>query len=186
MAIGNLGRHLGLAAIAAAALALAACTSTPLYAPQASERSSGYAEQKLDGNQYRVTFTGRRSSSRARVEDGLMLRAAEVTLQSGFTHFVIAQRQTEQERTGPRRVMMGGPDFFGWYGWYGPRGRYGWYDPYWYSIGIYDADGYDTRFVASADIAMLTAAEARTNPQAIDAAEVVANLRDKVAPPPKS
>lgn len=179
--------HMGLAATAALALALGACTATPLYAPQKSERSAGYAEQKLDDNHYRVSFSGRRSTTRARVEDGLMLRAAEVTQQSGFSHFIIATRETEQERTGPRRIMMGGPDFFGWYGFgYGPRGRYGWYDPYWYQVGVFDNDGYDTRFVATADIAMLTAAEARANPHAIDAAEVIANLRDKVVPPPKS
>jgi hypothetical protein len=175
-------RTTALAAAAAAALALAACTSTPLYAPQASERSAGYAEQKLDGNHYRVSFTGRRNTSRARVEDALMLRAAEVTQASGFTHFLIATRETERERTGPRRNFMAGPSFYGLYG-YGRYGRFGWYDPLWYSVGVFDNDTYDERFVASADIAMLTAAEARDNPQAIDAAAVIANLRDKVTPP---
>ncbi|BCW87822.1 hypothetical protein sos41_09530 [Alphaproteobacteria bacterium SO-S41] len=178
-------RHTGLAAAAALSLALGACATTPLYAPQVSERSAGYAEQKLDNNQYRVSFTGRRSTSRARVEDGLMLRAAEVTQQSGFSHFIIATRETEQERTGPRRTFMGGPEFFGMYGFGYGRGRYGWYDPFWYNVGWYDNDRYDDRFVATADIAMLSTAEARGNPQAVDAAEVIANLRDKVSPPGK-
>ncbi len=178
-------RYAGLAAAAAFALVLGACTSTPLYAPQASERSAGYAEQKLDGNQYRVSFTGRRNTSRARVEDALMLRAAEVTVESGFTHFLIGTRETERERTGPRRSFMAGPSYMGLYG-YGRYGRFGWYDPLWYSVGVFNNDAYDERFVATADIAMLTAAEARGNPQAIDAAEVIANLRTKVQPPPAS
>lgn len=178
-------RHTGLAAAAALSLALGACATTPLYAPQVSERSSGYAEQKLDNNQYRVTFTGRNSTSRARVEDGLMLRAAEVTQQAGYSHFIIATRETEQERTGPRRTTMG-PSLFATYGFGYGRGRYGWYDPFWYNTGWYDYDRYDDRFVATADIALLSASEARSNPEAVDAAEVIANLRDKVSPPPKS
>ena len=60
-------------------LGLGACVSTPLYKAQTSSASSGYSEQQIDANQYRVTFTGKRSTSRNRVEDGLMLRAAEIT-----------------------------------------------------------------------------------------------------------
>ena len=174
-------RWTGLAAAAALALMLGACTSTPLYGPQASERSSGYAEQRLDDTHYRVTFTGRRTTTRARVEDALMLRAAEVTQAAGFTHFVIDKRETEQERTRSAGPVLIDPFFFPYYSY---RGRYAWYDPFWYPYGRFASDFDDRRYVAYADIAMLTAAQAAANPEAVEAAAVIANLRGKVAPPP--
>jgi hypothetical protein len=176
------------AAVISAALVLGACAQTPLYKPQATDRSSGYAEQRLDRNNYRVTFTGTRTASRARVEDGLMLRAAEVTRESGFTHFTVDARQTERERRGGYGPMAGS-GFYGSWGW-GPWGwgRRGWYDPFWYDVDFYYDEDRNARYVASANISMLTADEARQVPSAISADEVIANLRDKIIPPapPKS
>ncbi|MCC6919821.1 MAG: hypothetical protein IT548_11495 [Alphaproteobacteria bacterium] len=176
------------AAALSAALMLGACATTPLYQPQASERGSGYAEQKLDRNNYRVTFTGRRTTSRERVEDALMLRAAEVTRQAGYTHFTVDARATEREKRGGYVPFTASPGF-------GPYGRWGWgwgrrafYDPYWYDLDFYyDADR-NARYVATANISMLTAEEARGRADAISADEVIANLHDKVdpvPPPPK-
>lgn len=171
------------------ALGLGACASTPLYAPQVRESGSGYSEQRLDEDQYRVTFTGRRSTSRERVEDALILRAAEVTRSAGYTHFMIDQRQTDQELIRRRGPIYTGPDFFALHGGFGGRyyGRYGygWYDPFWRNIGYYWDDYERTRYVAYADIALLTAEEARGNRRAISADDVIRNLRDKVAPPPR-
>lgn len=166
-------------------LALGACTNSPLYKPQASKSGSGYSEQQLDANQYRVTFTGKRSTSRQRVEDGLMLRAAEVTREAGFSHFLVNNRETEREGD------WFGRDPWGWD--YGPRfalsygiggGRYGFYDPFHYRFGFYHDRFDESRFVASADITMLTAAQASSEPSAIEAASVIANLGPLLAPPP--
>jgi hypothetical protein len=176
-------RTMGLAAAATLALMLGACTATPLYGPQASERSSGYSEQKLDETHYRVTFTGRRSTSRARVEDALMLRAAEVTVAAGYTHFVIDKRETEQESARTALPVYADPFFFPYYGYHG---RYAWYDPFWYPFGRFASDFDDRRYVAYADIAMLNAEAARANAEAVEAAAVIANLRAKVAPPPSN
>ncbi len=167
-----------------AGLALSACATTPLYKAQSSSASAGYSEQQLDSNQYRVTFTGKRSTSRSRVEDGLMLRAAEVTQQAGYSHFIVDDKQTEREgdRFGYSDPWGYGPRFSIGYG-YG-FGRSGFYDPFNYRFGLYTDRFDETRFVASADIALLTAAEAKGQPRAIDAAEVVANLAPKFAAPP--
>lgn len=166
-----------------AVFVLAGCVSTPLYAPQARDGASGYAEQKLDDTHYRVTFNGRLTTSRNKVEDALMLRAAEVTQAAGFTHFVIATRETEQEEYGPRRSSFIDRDPFFYYG---PRyGRWGYYDPFWRSSAFAWSEDRDERYVAYADIALIDRSRATDEAEAIDAAEVVANLRDKVVPPSK-
>jgi len=174
------------AAVLIAGAALGACATTPLYKAQTSSVSSGYSETQLDANQYRVTFTGKRSTSRGRVEDGLMLRAAEVTRAAGYSHFTVDGKQTEREgdRFGYNDPWSYGPRFSFGYG-YG-YGRYGFYDPFYYRFGLYGGSGFndDSRFVASADIALLNGAEAKNDPQAIDAAEVIANLGADFAPPP--
>jgi hypothetical protein len=175
-------RKTGLAVSVAAALVLAGCASTPLYAPQTRDGASGYAEQKLDETHYRVTFNGRLTTSRNRVEDALMLRAAEVTQAAGYSHFVIATRETDKEEFGPRRTSFidRDPFFF-----YGPRyGRWGYYDPFWRSSAFAWSEDRNERYVAYADIALLDRSRAASEAEAINAAEVIANLRDKVAPPP--
>ena len=179
----NMSRLPLLSSVILLGLGLGACVSTPLYKAQTSSASSGYSEQQIDANQYRVTFTGKRSTSRNRVEDGLMLRAAEITQAAGYSHFVIDGRQTEREDEWP------GPDPFS----YGPRftfsygygfGRPGYYDPFYYRYGYYYDRFNDSRFVESADIALLKGDEAAREPRAINAAEVIANLGPKFAPPP--
>ncbi len=163
---------------------LGACATTPLYKEQTNSVSAGYSEQQLDSSHYRVTFTGKRSTSRSRVEDGLMLRAAEVTVAAGYSHFLVDERQTERE--GDWRN-----DPWGWS--YGPRfsfrygyglGRYGFYDPFYYRYGFYTDRFDDSRFVASADIALLSSADAAGQPRAINAGEVIANLGPKFAETP--
>jgi hypothetical protein len=179
----RINRSRAAAAAVSAALVLGACAQTPLYKPQTSNSSSGYAEQQLDRNNYRVTFSGKRSSSREMVEDGLMLRAAEVTRQAGYSHFTVDERDTQQEHRGGYAYGPGWGWGGGW-GWgRGRYGRYGLYDP-WYDMGFYYDAYRNERYVASANISMLTPDEARGVPNAISADEVIANLRDKVAPPP--
>ncbi len=175
-------KTIGAAAALSGALLLGACAQTPVYAPQASERGAGYAEQQLDRNNYRVTFTGRRTTSRQRVEDALMLRAAEVTRQAGYTHFTVDARATERERRGGFSPAFAGPAMYSRWGWGWGWRRGGWYDP-WYDMSFYYDDDRNARYVASANISMLTPEEARAVPSAISADEVIANLRDKVDPP---
>lgn len=175
---------LSLGTVAGLALALGACAATPVYAPQASSSGAGYSEQQLDRTHYKVTFTGRRSTSRDNVEAGLLLRAAEVTRSAGYTHFLVDNRQTAQES---RRGYVPGawplwddPFFYRGRTGFGV-GRWGLHDPFWYDYGWYD---HDTRFVATADITVLNEADARNNPRAIEANDVIANLRPQLAPPP--
>src|ERR687893_2605886 len=87
------------AAIALAA-GLAACATATPYQPAvltASGPQNGFYEVPIEQNRWRVTFAGNTVTSRQQVEDALLLRAAELTLQQGFDHFVAVNRQTERD-----------------------------------------------------------------------------------------
>lgn len=77
------------------AAALAACATATPYQPVA--EGYGYSEQQLESNRYRVRFTGNSETPREAVENYLMYRAAELTLQNGYGYFVVAARDTEGE-----------------------------------------------------------------------------------------
>ena len=66
----------------AALLGLAGCADAPVYAPQTSPRSTGYADKQLAENRYRVSFRGNSATGRETVEDYPLRRAAEVTSES--------------------------------------------------------------------------------------------------------
>ena len=127
------------------ALALAACaTDAGLYHPASSLRGTGYSEQKLETNRWRVTFTGGPSTPAGVVQDYALLRAAELTLNMGYEWFSVAGRSTVPQDSGY------GPRFSGMFG--PPCGRFGCrsglYGGFWY-------DDYDeNRLSASLDIVM--------------------------------
>lgn len=52
----------------------------------------GYEDSKIDENTYSVSFKGNLVTSKERVLDFAVLRAAELCLQSGLTHFKILQQ----------------------------------------------------------------------------------------------
>lgn len=54
--------------------------------------SGGYSDKVLAGNTAQVTFRGNRLTTPATVDDFLLRRCAEVTLQDGYNYFVVAQK----------------------------------------------------------------------------------------------
>ena len=76
---------------------IAACGTPTPYQPAVD--GNGYAEQPLETNRYRVTFSGNSLTSRETVENYLLYRAAEVTLASGNDYFLVAERDTERSTT---------------------------------------------------------------------------------------
>jgi hypothetical protein len=155
-------------------LLLAGCATGPVYAPL-DGRTYGYSDQQLAQNRYRIMFTGTVSTPRPEVEDYLLRRAAEVTLNAGYAAFVFTSRDTESKtsyRMPFNRPWMENP--------YGP---YYYYGSDWY----YDGYGSDfpwadtvpvTRYTAYAEIRVLTAGEAAKEPAALFARDVL----DHVAP----
>ncbi len=76
--------------IAAAGLALSACASLAPYGAQMSPGGQGYAEQRIESNRFRVTYTG--VGAPGPVADMALLRAAELTTSQGYDWFQVTQR----------------------------------------------------------------------------------------------
>jgi len=159
-------------AILSALLALTGCASPAVYQPAGTEHHSGYSDERLADNRYRVTFRGNSATERATVEDYLLLRAAEVTRDARYAWFVFDTRNTESKTTYHT-------DFAGWPGW-GPGWRAG-FGGYWHSWR-YDAFGRDatsipiTSYEAYAEIILLTPDQAKADPHALRADDVIARL----------
>ena len=65
------------------------------YKPQG--QLGGYSETQLAENRFQVLYKGNNYVSRDTANDYLLLRSAEVTLEHGFTHFVMASAQSEED-----------------------------------------------------------------------------------------
>jgi hypothetical protein len=59
----------------------------------------GYGEQQLERGRYRVWFAGNTVTPRATVENHLLYRAAEATVETGHRWFRIIDQDTEAETT---------------------------------------------------------------------------------------
>lgn len=165
----------------ALALLLAACTTTTPYQPAEGPHGTGYADQQLAGNRYRVTFQGNSATQRETVENFLLLRAAEVTKNAGYEWFAFDQRDTEAKTTYTSTFggyPYWGPFWHGGFGWYHRSWLYDPWDPYWMDNPIPR-----TRYEAYAEIVMLTPAQAKADPHALNAADVIAHIGPKAIPP---
>jgi hypothetical protein len=174
--------------LAGMALGLAACATSTPYQP-ADRGGYGFSEQRIEAAKYRITFRGNSSTSREIVENGLLYRAAEVTVANGFDYFVVIESDTEQRRS---YTTTTDPAFFGHY-WYGfPRRYYAFpYYAYGWGWGPAWGAGFDTytreitRYSAVAFISMGKGPKPADNPQAFDAREVMENLREVVLGAPR-
>ncbi len=83
---------------ALAVLALSACASTTPY-QQAQGRGNGYSEQKLERDKFRIVFSGNTLTDRVTVENYVLYRAAEVTVQSGNDYFIMIEDTTDARRS---------------------------------------------------------------------------------------
>ena len=171
-------RNLRNAAIATAFLALlAGCAQPAAYAPRGPGQQTGYTDRQLAANRWRITFTGNSVTPREQVEDDLMLRAAEVTLASGHSHFLFDSRDTNARTnvTAIPEYQPPEPIFWG-RGWrFRPRWGYSAFGP---DVDIITTTSYQ----AYAEIVVLTADQAAKEPRAVDASDVVQHL---TPPPPK-
>ena len=178
-----------LAGAAALALLVAGCAGKPTpYQPMSSSSrvAGGYSETRLAADHFRVTFVGNSFTSRERVEASLLYRAAELTLQEGYTWFLIEDREVEhQVQRDLRPDPLYRPWFYDNYGYWRPYWRYygpgiGWRtwdpyfgDPFW-------ADRLDDRtierFEVSAEIRMDRGPLPTGNRKAFDAREVIARI----------
>ena len=178
--------HLKKAALCAGlAIVLAGCAQPTPYVPRQQGQSTGYTDRELAPGRWRVTFTGNSVTPREQVEDFLLLRAAEVTLANGGTHFIFNNRETRAQTRifadplGPRGFGYGGYGGGFWGGYWGFRPRWG-YDPFGPPMMISST----TRYQAFAEIVILKPGQEAQEARAVDARAVAANLRPPPPPPP--
>jgi hypothetical protein len=163
-------------AAAFVAAALSGCASGPApYGPKTADTVTGYTDEQLAQNRFRVTYVGNSTTSRDIIEDYLLFRAAQVTQSAGAQWFVFAARDTKA-KTSYFSNFEGWPGWHRGFGWY----RHGWSWPY-------DEDVESrpiTRYQAYAEIVFLTPEQAKADPRALNAQDVIDHLGPKVLPPP--
>ncbi|MGZ5932350.1 MAG: CC0125/CC1285 family lipoprotein [Rhizomicrobium sp.] len=163
-------------AIVSTFLALGACVSPTVYKAAGPDHHTGYSDQRLADNRFRVTFRGNSATLREKVEDYLLLRSAEVTREAGYSWFEFDTRSTEAKTTYQT-------DFAGWPGW-GPG--FGWY---WHSwafdpLGRVSTTVPTTSYEAYAEIILLTPEQAKGDPHSLRAEDVIARLGPTAERPP--
>lgn len=181
-------KRFALAAALASVSLLASCATPTPYQPLGARTgvSGGFSEQQIESNRFRVTFSGNQFTSRERVENYLLFRAAELTVQQGYDGFTMVDRDTDKRTTvQTTRSFGGGP-----WGYWGPSwryyGRFGWrswdpwgYDPFW--ADTVDVQTID-RFEATAEIVMFKGQP--RNARDFNARDVMQNLGPTIQPPP--
>lgn len=82
-------------ATAVAAVLLTACAT----AYQSGGFSGGFSEMQMAQDTYRIQFKGNAFTGANETSEMAMLRAAELTLQSGYTHFIVMGAGDTNERS---------------------------------------------------------------------------------------
>lgn len=195
------------ALIASAAVLTACATATP-YQPAVDQNArNGFSEQQIEKDRARVTFDGNSLTDRETVETYLLYRAAELTKQNGYDHFILTDRATDKKSrirsTGFNDPYYGFFDysyFHPRYGWTSPYYRYrpysrraafgrpgfGFHDPFYRRWGGFGND-FDyreiTRYKASAEVKFGYGAKPDSLDNAFTAQEVIENLGPKIVYP---
>ena len=182
------------AALLAACVLLAACTSPEptRYQQSDSGEGFGYSEKWLDEVTYEVRFAGNRLTERETVENYALFRAAELAREKGFESFALLDRTVEENTT--EKLYYDSPGPYGAPFHYGP---YGWGHPYHYHPGHFGYPGYvrsrlgawpprrvtQTTFAAVATIALFSGAPPDDALKTYDAATLLRELGPKVVRP---
>jgi len=150
-------------------LLLSACATVTPYQPL--REGEGYTEQRIESTRYRVSFAGNSITPRETVENYLLFRAAELTLQQGYDYFVLTGSDTDSQTRYQQTVSA-----FGGFGWYS---HYPAFD-----IGV--ASSYPiTEYQAQAYVTMYKGKRPADAVSAFDAREVRTNLGPLVRYPEK-
>jgi hypothetical protein len=152
---------------------LAGCAVPTPYQP--STGGYGYMEQQLESNRYRVTFSGNSVTSRDTVQNYLLYRAAELTLERGDGYFTVVNQNVE------RSTVYYGTG----YGSFG-LGRFNDVQNPAFGLGVgtgsYSAYPIDS-YTAFADIILSSGEKPAGDVNAYDAHDVIAQLGPKIVRP---
>ena len=140
-------------------LLLAGCATPTPYKP--ADGGYGYAEQQIENDRYRVTFAGNSVTPRDTVQNYLLYRAAELTVEHGHDYFTIVNQDIERSTA----YQGTGYDNFGF--WPGRRG--------WFGAPNYSAYPIDS-YTAFADIVMGDGDKPKNDVNSYDARDVIRRL----------
>ena len=152
---------------AALMLLLAGCAVPTPYQPAID--GYGYSDQQLENDRYRVTFSGNSVTPRDTVQNYLLHRAAEVTLDNGHDYFIVVNQDLERSTA----YYGSGYNDLGW-GWGGSPWRTG--------FGNYTAFPIDS-YTAFADILTGDGAKPAGDVNAYDARDVLRQLGERIERP---
>ncbi|WP_339741583.1 hypothetical protein [uncultured Maricaulis sp.] len=164
-----------------AAISVLAACATPTPYQAAGDNHWGFQESQIEANRFRVSFSGNSLTDRETVETYFLYRAAELTLERGYDHFIVVQRATDVESRiiGAGRDPFYRPGFGLHYTYFHPR--WGWYgagDPFWNDNNYREI----TRYEASAEI-VLGHGNKPDDANAFDARDVMTNLGPRIQRP---
>ena len=154
-------------------LFLGACTGPTPYMPLG-ESGNGYSEQKLESGRYRVTFAGNELTRKDTVEDYMLYRAAELTISTGHQYFQVVSKDTDKSTS----YRYTGPDV-GVFG-----GSRGWGTGVGWRFGTgYGGSESEQSFSIAVEILLKKGAKPEGDPNAYDAADILASLGPKIIRP---
>ena len=121
-----MSRHTRLAFLLASTLAVAGCATETTYRPATGSgfARAGYSDQQVEANRFLVSFSGNSYTSRDTVERYLLFRAAELTVQQGFDHFILVDKETDRQTRTFATPSYGGFGYGSGFGYWGPSWRY--------------------------------------------------------------
>ncbi len=158
-------------------LALAACASPPTYAPATGSSSSGFSDQRIEADRYRVTFRGAGPS--AQIQDFALLRASDLTLQAGYDWFQVVERTEDANAYSGSTFSIGagagGVNYGGGHGGHTSTG-----------LGVGVSKGFDLGS-PNRTIAMeikMGKGQRPDDPRAYDARSVAQSVHERMGPPP--
>lgn len=191
---------------------LSACATATPYQPASGPGAyDGFSHTLIENNRARISFGGNSLTDRETVENYLLYRSAELTLEREFDYFVLLERDVKEKKRLQTRPYYRGPydSYFG-YSFYRPY--YGWSDYYRYSLfggfhytpygrrgfrhsgfrGYYhDAffTDYDvreiTKYRASAEVVFMKGEKPTDQDNTFDAHDVIENLGPYIVYPEK-
>ena len=134
----------------------------------------GTPDQQIEGNRYRVSFDGNASTPREDVQNYLLYRAAELTVQSGFDYFTIVDNDLHRSTRYYNQAYV---DDFGYAGYSRDRRHYRRYiGPRFVSGTSYPIDEYSS----TADIVMAKGEKPADDAKAYDALDVLQRLQPAI------
>ncbi len=184
------------------ALTTACTTSSMRYTPYqaAVPGKFGFSDQRIEAARYRVIFEGNSATTRQRVEDSLLLRAANLTLESGYDWFQIVNRATDPKTYQVRTpaISTTWASGFGYNSGFASARvwspRHGWVylqQPYFPYASYNDFGSFSdrndvreiTRFQATAEIILGKGPKPADRADTFDARDVTTNLAPRLAGP---